>query len=144
MDSSLRLFYSLSVTTFDNTPITVLIADDSEIVRRALCNHLAYESTVSICGQAADYPELLRMIKEVKPEVVLMDIRMPGQAEISASEINSQLRGCCVLAMSLSDDEEIVIMAQSYGAVRLLDKSTLATELVPAIESCRPKETQPS
>src|SRR5437660_5843333 len=84
-------------------PIRVLIAEDSEVMRNAICVLLAEEPTVLVCGQASDYSQLLRMCNECNPEVVLMDLRMPGQDRMKAEYVKDQLRSSCLLAMSFAN-----------------------------------------
>jgi hypothetical protein len=65
-----------------------------------------------------------------------MDVHMPNAVMANAEFIKTQLRGSCLLAMSFANDEETIRLAESYGAVRLLDKTELANTLVPAIKQC--------
>jgi DNA-binding NarL/FixJ family response regulator len=115
--------------------IHVLLADDSEPMRRAICTVLNTEPTITVIGEASDYAELLSKIGETNVDVVLMDIHMPN-AVANAEIIKSQLGGSCLLAISFMNDEETMLLAESYGAVRLLDKTELARTLIPAIKDC--------
>jgi DNA-binding NarL/FixJ family response regulator len=117
-------------------PTRVLLADDSERIRRAICTLLKTEPTITVVAEANDYAELLSKIGETNVEVVLMDIYMPNAAVANAEIIKSQLRGSCLLAISFMNNEETILLAKSYGAVRLLDKTELANTLVPAIKEC--------
>ena len=78
------------------------------------------------------------MIKYIQenPDVVLMDLRMPGQNRIDAKGVKVQLSRSCLLAMSFANDPETKNLAKAYGAVKLLDKINLASTLFPAIEEC--------
>jgi DNA-binding NarL/FixJ family response regulator len=117
------------------SPIRVLLADDSERIRRAICTLLKTEPSITVVAEASDYAKLLSKIGETNVDVVLMDIYMPN-AVANAEIIKSQLRGSCLLAISFMNDEETIRLAESYGAVRLLDKTELANTLVPAIKEC--------
>ena len=118
------------------TPIRLLIADDSEAVRRAICVLLRAQPGIAVCGEAQDYADLLEKLRVSTTDVVLMDIRMPGEGRFDPATIKGHLNGSCLLAMSVWNDDETLSLAHSYGAVKLLDKSQLASTLIPAIEEC--------
>ena len=116
--------------------IQVLIADDSEVIRRAIRLLLQAES-ISIAGELASFAEVVATLKSMKPDVVLMDLHMPGEEE--ADMVKENMHGTCLIAISLFDDAETQFLAESFGAARLLNKSTLATTLVDAIHECMNK-----
>ena len=118
------------------TPIRILVADDSDTMRRAICALLQTQSDIAVCGEAGNYAELLKIFNATTTDVVLMDLRMPGEKLFTAATIKGHLHGSCLLAMSVWNDEETASLAKSYGALRLLDKSQLASTLIPAIEEC--------
>jgi DNA-binding NarL/FixJ family response regulator len=76
------------------------------------------------------------MLRVSPPDVVLMDLRMPDENRLEPANIKKQLTGSCLLAMSVWADEETATLAESYGAMILLDKSNLVSALLPAIEEC--------
>jgi DNA-binding NarL/FixJ family response regulator len=117
-------------------PIRLLIADDSDAVRRAICTLLEHESNIKITAEASSYTELLGLLTEPIPEVVLMDVHMPDENQFDAGTIKAHFGSSCLLAMSIFADEETARLAQSYGAFKLLDKVGLALTLLPAIEEC--------
>jgi DNA-binding NarL/FixJ family response regulator len=118
------------------TPIRLLIADDSAIVRRAICVLLQAQADIAVCGEACDYTDLLKTVSTSAADVILMDIRMPGEKLFEAATIKGHLQGSCLLAMSFANDEDTVTLAKEYGALKLLDKMELASTLLPAIEEC--------
>ena len=124
------------------TPVRLIIADDSEVVRRAI-RELLHAHDITVSGEACDYADLLEMMSASANDVVLLDIRMPDEGLFDAATIKGQLSGSCLLAMSFWTDEETASLAQSYGAVKLLDKSQLASTLIPAIEECMHKLRAP-
>jgi two-component system response regulator NreC len=69
------------------TTIRLVIADDHEIFRDGLALMLSKQDTVVLTGQAADGEELLRLVEEVRPDVVLTDIKMPRLDGIAATRI---------------------------------------------------------
>jgi DNA-binding NarL/FixJ family response regulator len=118
------------------TPIRLLIADDSIIIRRAICALLQAQTDIAVCGEAGNYAELLKIFNATTTDVVLMDVRLPGGKLFTPATIQGHFHGCGLLAMSVWNDAETANLAKSYGASRLLDKSSLASSLVPAIEEC--------
>ncbi len=69
-------------------------------------------------------------------DVVLMDVRMPGEKLFTPATIKAHFHGSCLLAMSVWNDAETVSLARSFGAAKLLDKGQLASTLVPAVKEC--------
>ena len=126
------LYHCLSM----RTPVRLLIADDSATIRRAICVLLQAQTGIAVCGEAQDYADLLKKLSVSNTDVVLMDIRMPGEGRFDPATIKGQLNGSCLLAMSFANDEETVSLAKGYGALKLLDKMELASTLIPAIEEC--------
>jgi DNA-binding NarL/FixJ family response regulator len=118
------------------TPVRVLIADDSATVRRAICALLQTQTDIAVCAEAGNYAELLKIFNATTTDVVLMDLRMPGEKLFTPATIKGHFYGSCLLAMSVWNDPATASLAQSYGAVKLLDKGQLASTLIPAIAEC--------
>jgi DNA-binding NarL/FixJ family response regulator len=116
--------------------ISVLLADDSEVMRRAIRALLMSHPQIVVLGEARDYRELFKMVTGYTPDIVLMDMRMPSEERIEPAVIKDRLRGSCLLAMSVWTDEETATIARTYGAPILLDKSNLGATLIPAIQQC--------
>jgi DNA-binding NarL/FixJ family response regulator len=116
--------------------IRVLLADDSELFRRAVATLLFKESTITLVGEACSYQELLTKLGESDVDVILMDVHMPNAHQANPEYIKAQLSKPCLLAMSFANDKETIDLAGSFGAVRLLDKTELARTLVSAIKEC--------
>jgi DNA-binding NarL/FixJ family response regulator len=112
--------------------ISVLLADDKEIIRQAIRKLLADNPEVQLIGEAADFAQTIQMTQELKPNVVVMDLHL---ADFRNGENISDmpLGKSRLLAMSLANDEEAIVLAESLGAIRLLDKMNLYDELIPAI-----------
>src|SRR5216683_5168994 len=90
-------------------PTRVLLADDSELIRRTIRALLNAEPTITVVAEACDYAELLSKLCETNIDVVLMDVRMPKAATASAEFIKAQLRDSCLLAISFANDEETLL-----------------------------------
>ena len=119
--------------------IRVLLADDSAAIRKAITALFAQEPHIRLCGEAQDYPELLRMLGECGPDVALVDVRMPGDSEIDGATVKAHFHGSCLIAMSFAKDEQAISLAESFGAFKLLDKMELGTTLIPTIHECLDK-----
>ena len=116
--------------------VNVLLADDAAVVRRAIRNLLSEREDIKVVGEAATFPEVLQKATELKPAVIVFDLHMPGN-NFSTSFPN----GYKLLAISLATDDEAKGLADSIGAVKLLDKAELANELIPAILGLAPERT---
>jgi DNA-binding NarL/FixJ family response regulator len=118
-------------------PVRLVIADDTELIRRAV-SHVVADCCpgVEVVGEAKDYAELFRVTNDAKPHVVLMDLNMPSEIDLNPDQIRVELDSCCLLVMSAWFDEQTKARARNRGASELLDKSTLAETLRPAIERC--------
>jgi len=118
------------------TPIRMLLADDSDAIRRVLFVFLEGEPLIEIVGEAKDFTELLEKALALKPGIVLMDLHMRDQYKFKPEFVRSELQASAehVLAMSYRNDDDAVGLSNSYGASLLLDKSKLITELVRTVE----------
>jgi DNA-binding NarL/FixJ family response regulator len=116
-------------------PITVLLADDSDLVRRAIRRVLKDHPRISVIGEAADFTQTMRMIQELQPQIVILDLHMSDSKRISPGEFRSLLNlgQARLMAISVWHDMETQALAKSYGAVDCLEKANLGTHLIPAI-----------
>jgi DNA-binding NarL/FixJ family response regulator len=115
-------------------PIKVLLADDSELVRRGIRDLLRSQPEIELVGEAADFRQTIRMMKELKPQVIVLDLHMPDGTEATLLDVKSHLHHeSRVLPMSVSNDPETKALAKSLGTVPLLDKMQLGDKLIPTI-----------
>ena len=122
-------------------PIRVLLADDSETLRRGMKALLRSEPSIHLVGEACNYLELLTMLGELSTDVIVMDVYMPGADDLNPESVRAQLTTSCLLAISFANDEETKNQAKRFGAVRLLDKIELGRTLIPAIKSCQQEKS---
>jgi DNA-binding NarL/FixJ family response regulator len=113
--------------------ISVLLADDSQLIRDAIAGLLKNSLEIDLIGVADSFSETLRLLGELQPNLVLMDLHMKDEKSVEPTDLKSGLHGVPLLAMSVWVDPETKTLAETFGAVQLLDKATLAFELVPAI-----------
>jgi len=117
--------------------ITVLIADDQPLMRAALRACLAAEPDVTVVGEAADGKDAVELAERVKPDVVIMDLRMPGMDGVAATRRLVAGSGSGppvrVLALTTFDLDEYVVEALRAGASGFLLKDATPEELVNAV-----------
>lgn len=115
--------------------IRVLICDDQDIVRQGLEVILSKASNIEVVGAAEDGAEALELIPQTQPDIVLMDLKMPGMNGIVATQrICDQFPEVKVLVLTTYDADEWVFDAIRSGASGYLLKDTPRGELIHAIE----------
>ncbi|WP_327302567.1 response regulator transcription factor [Streptomyces sp. NBC_01298] len=116
--------------------IRVLIADDQPLVRRGLALILAPEPEFEVVGEAGDGAEAVALAQRLRPDVAVMDIRMPVLDGVGATaELSGLLPRCRVLALSTFDMDEYVVAALRAGAYGFLPKDVSPEELTAAIRT---------
>ena len=114
--------------------IRILITDDHAVVRQGLRMFLSLDPDIEVVGEAQDGQEALAMARELKPDVVLMDLLMPLMDGIEATKaIRSELPGVEVIALTSVLEDASVSEAVKAGAIGYLLKDTDAEELHRAI-----------
>ena len=116
--------------------LKLLLADDHQKMRKVISEILKNDAEVLLIGEASSFREVIELSSERRPDVVLMDVHMGDEQKIKVSDLKSSLVNCQLLAMSLWTDEETKVLAKSLGAVALLDKANLATELLRSLKLC--------
>lgn len=114
--------------------IRVLVVDDHTIVRDGICALLALAGDMEVVGEAADGRESLDMVRELRPDVVLMDVAMPKLSGLEATRrIAKEFPDTRVLALTQFDDREYVFPLIEAGALGFLTKGAASSELTSAI-----------
>ena len=115
--------------------IRILIADDHIVMREGLSALIDEENNIEVVAQAADGQEAINLFCEVKPDVVLMDLSMPGKDGLTAiHEILNEDPAAKILVLTSYSDETQVFSAIQAGAMGYLLKATSADELLNAID----------
>lgn len=115
--------------------IRILIADDHTLVRRGLRAILKYMENVEVVGEATDGIEAVDLVKELVPDIVVMDVSMPRLDGIGATDQINQLGlATHIVVLSMYDDPDLVQKALQTGAEGYLVKRSVSEELMPAIE----------
>jgi DNA-binding NarL/FixJ family response regulator len=116
--------------------LRILIADDHEVVRRGLCSLLQTHEGWEICGEARDGREAVEMARDLKPDVVILDIGMPNLNGLAAtrhlSRENPQQK---IIVLTITDSDQVIREALDAGARGFVLKSDAARDLVSAVEA---------
>lgn len=119
--------------------IRTLLVDDHAVVRAGIAGLLAEEPDVEVVGQGGDGREAVELADRLRPDVILMDIRMPGLDGIEATRaIRSAHPEVRIIGLSMYNDAEHVHVMRAAGAETCLSKSGEVKDLLAAIRSCRP------
>jgi two-component system, NarL family, nitrate/nitrite response regulator NarL len=113
----------------------ILIVDDNELVRRELRDILTVIPNCSVCGEASEGLEAVNKGRELKPDLILLDLNMPGISGLEAAGfLHESLPAAKIIILSQNDPVLLLPSALRAGAHACLDKSKVASELVPFIE----------
>lgn len=116
--------------------ITILIVDDHPVVREGLRGMLSVQPDFEVVAQAADGAEGVRLAQRYRPDVVLMDLRMPVMGGVEATQaIRREAPECHVLVLTTYDSDTDIIKAIEAGATGYLLKDTPSAELYRAIRA---------
>ena len=123
--------------------IRILLVDDHSVVRKGLRSFLKYDPELEVVGEAADGAQALSLARELTPDVVLMDLLMPGMDGITATAaIRRELPDTEVLALTSVLEDASVVGAVRAGAIGYLLKDTQAEALCQAIKAAAAGQVQ--
>jgi two-component system invasion response regulator UvrY len=116
--------------------IRVLLVDDHELVRTGIRRLLEEAGDIEVVGEAADGDEALKVARKVSPDVVLMDLNMPGMGGIEATRRLIRLQpGAKVIALTVLDDAPFPARLSEAGALGYLSKGCPAAEVIEAVRT---------
>ena len=116
--------------------VRVLVADDHPVYRAGLAGVLAEAGDLELAGQAADGDTALAMALDLRPDVVLMDLHMPGLTGVEATRrLAAEAPDVRVLVLTMFDDDESVLAAMTAGARGYLVKGAAGDRIVGAVRA---------
>ena len=120
--------------------LRILVADDHEIVRRGLCSLLQKHEGWEICGEAGDGRDAVEKAKQLKPDVVILDVGMPNLNGLDATrQLMQHDPNFKVIVLTITDSDQVIREALDSGARGFVLKSDAARDLVSAVEALQHK-----
>lgn len=117
-------------------PTRILVVDDHDVVRQGVRLILRSRADWEICGEAENGAEALRKEKILKPDVIILDISMPGQDGLDvAAELRKRESTAKIVVLTMHESKELASAVQAVGAVGYVIKSHAARDLVKAIQT---------
>ena len=119
-----------------NHIVRVLVVDDQRLMRDGIASLLEMQDAIEVVGTASNGKEALEKALSLRPDVILMDVRMPVMDGVVATgQVRRQLPSCRILMLTTFDDEEYVIDALQAGASGYLLKDLPAPDLASAVQA---------
>jgi two-component system response regulator NreC len=114
----------------------ILIADDNQLVRRGVAEVLSSVADCHVCGEASNGAEALQKAREMRPDLVILDISMPGTNGLETARLlRQEIPEIRILIMSQHDPVQLLPSILEAGASHCLDKSRISTDLPEAIKN---------
>ena len=130
------------VSSIDNEMITIVMADDHPLIRHSLRNIIEKQPDFKIVGEAADGLEAIKLVEKLCPDIVIMDITMPGVDGLEATrEIKAKKPSTGILILTVHTEDEIIISLFEAGADGYLIKSVFGDEVIQAIRALKKGDT---
>ncbi|MHB8618009.1 MAG: response regulator [Chloroflexota bacterium] len=115
--------------------IRLLLADDQTLLRQGLRIILSSEPDLEVVGEAVDGEEAITLARELRPDVLLMDVRMPRLDGVEAAAALAGEPGLRVILLTTYDDDDLVLRGMRAGAAGYLLKDQPAEEIIEAIRA---------
>ena len=116
--------------------IRVVLADDHAVVRKGICGFLEEPGDISVVAEASTGDEALELIREHRPDVVVLDIQMPGRTGLEVTRVvRSERLPVAVLILTAYDDDPFVMTALRAGANGYVLKTAEPEEIVAAVRA---------
>ena len=121
----------------DDKEISVVIVDDHQVVLDGFMARLELETGIEVIGTASNGLEAVDVVRQCKPDVVLMDISMPIMNGIDATRlIHEESPDAKILMLTMHDNREYIMKVMQTGAVGYMLKEISAEKMVQAIQNC--------
>lgn len=116
--------------------IKVLIADDHALIRQGLKSLLSFDPAITVVAEAEEGKSIVPMLKNYNPDILLMDINMPGMTGIEVlSQIKSNAMKIKIIFLTVEDNQKIIMKAIEIGADGYVLKGSPPQELIEAVKS---------
>jgi len=127
---------SFAIRSAQDARRRVLIADDHELMRRGLRGLIESHDEWAVCGEAVEGSEVVRKAAELQPDLVIMDVNLPGLSGIeAAARIRQERKGAKILFFTVHDSEEIVREIMDAGGQGCVAKSRASQDLIEAVRN---------
>ena len=121
------------------TSLRILIADDNDAVRRRVIRLLSSQADWQICGEARDGSEAVEKGRELLPDLILLDISVPGMSGLEAARLlRQELPAAKIIVISQHDPKQMLPQVLQAGGDGCVDKGKLGAELVESIKKMHP------
>lgn len=118
-------------------PIRVLIADDHPLLRHGLRQVLEFADNITVVGEAANGRQAFELARQVRPDVVLLDVNMPEMNGLEAARaIKAEMPGMAVVILTVHDAEDYLVEAVQAGVEGYVLKDADSSDVVEAIRTC--------
>ena len=116
--------------------IRTLVVDDHAVVRKGVAKILSDEADIEVVGEAADYPEIRRRLKDIACDVLVLDVQLPGKNGLEiARALKDELPRLAILMLSSYPEDQYAVRALRAGARGYLNKSAAPERLVEAVRA---------
>lgn len=120
----------------------ILVVDDHETVRKGVCAILSSREDIEVCGEAANGEEAIRIAKELKPDLVILDVNMPVLGGFAAAqELKRLMPELPILFFTMNESAQFVIEAKRLGVQGFVSKDRAGAVLLAAVDALLRKET---
>lgn len=115
--------------------VRILIADDHEVIRQGIRMILQARQKWEICGEATNGHDTIRLVRELKPDISIVDITMPGLSGLEATQQITRHSDSKILIFTMHESATLADSVRRVGARGYVSKSQATRQLVQAIES---------
>jgi len=123
----------------------ILLADDNQFVRRGIAAILAQQEGWVLCGEASNSQEAIEKTSELHPDLVLLDVNMPGANGLETTRVLKQrFPATKILIITQHDPKQLLPRSLELGANGCIDKARLAIDLLPAIRALHSSSEHPT
>jgi DNA-binding NarL/FixJ family response regulator len=120
--------------------LRVLIADDHEAVRKGVCSILGSRKDLEVCGEAENGRDAIEKVRELKPDVVILDITMPVLSGFEAAREIRKTMSVPILILSMHESNQLIEEARKIGVQGYVTKTEAASTLLLAVDALLHKQ----